>query len=85
MTEVTYRYIIDELTKRSIRHDVHSFASGAKMIDIWYDGHFYVIQIDSESVGISEITEDNPGFDTKPDAVFYNSEDAIKQFDAFLL
>ena len=79
-TEVTYQYIIDGLNKKAIRHDIHSFNSGAKMIDVWYRGHIYVIQIHSESIGFSEITEGNFGFDTTPDELFYSSGNTLKQF-----
>ncbi|SFF31607.1 hypothetical protein SAMN05216167_14623 [Spirosoma endophyticum] len=84
ITEVAYQYIIDRLNTRSIRHDVHYFDSGAKMIDIWYNGHFYVIQMNSESIGFSEITEANPGFDTIPDESFYTSEKAQRHFESLL-
>ncbi|GAB3715687.1 hypothetical protein GCM10027592_56330 [Spirosoma flavus] len=58
------------------------------MLDIWYDNRFYVIQIDSDlsdSIGFSEITEDNPGFDTIPDEVYYTSEDALEKLESILI
>ncbi|MBN8822774.1 MULTISPECIES: hypothetical protein [unclassified Spirosoma] len=83
-TDVSYQYIIDELNKRSIKHDIHNFNSGARIIDIWYNARFYVIQIDLEAIGFSEVTEANPGFDNSPDELFYTSEDVLAYFKYLL-
>lgn len=69
-----FQQTIELLNSRFIRHQYMSFPSGAIMLDIWYEGKFYVIQF-QDYVGVSEITEENPGFDTIPDERFYTNSD----------
>lgn len=39
-----FQQTIELLNSRFIRHQYMSFPSGAIMLDIWYEGKFYVIQ-----------------------------------------
>lgn len=74
-------YIVDTLTKNKTLHKVHSFDSGAVMIDIWLDhDFFYVIQIDGNVIGISLVTDDT-GFDSKPKHVFQDDRSFQKYFE----
>jgi|GEM_PF-1723584 len=63
-------YIIDTLKEYNVKHEVHSFDSGAIMVDIWIDNNFYVIQIDGETIGLSLITKETTPFDIIPDLTF---------------
>ena len=74
-------YIIDTIEKSKVRYEVHSFSSGAIMIDIWVGDHFYVIQIDGKEIGISLITPATISFDTMPDKVFKNTSEFKTAFE----
>ncbi|WP_208025543.1 barstar family protein [Niastella caeni] len=63
-------YIVDNLERHNLKHEVHRFDSGAIMIDIWINGNFYVIQIDDNLIGQSLVTEDTTPFDIIPDISF---------------
>lgn len=69
-----YKSLINERELRSIRYLVHEFSSGIKMIDIWHEELFYVVQIQHDFVGMSLIDNDNPGFDTNPDVKFFDAK-----------
>lgn len=66
---LTYAAVVELLNQAAIKHESHSFASGAVMLDIWFNDRFYVMQFEEGIVGISEVTEDNPGFSTTPDEI----------------
>ncbi len=63
-------FIIDRIEKSKARYEVHSFDSGAVMVDIYIDEKFYVIQIDGDKIGISLNTEETGVFDIIPDKIF---------------
>jgi hypothetical protein len=65
-------YIVDTLKKSNVKYKVHSFESGAVMVDIWIDNDFFVIQIDGETIGLSLITKETTPFDIIPDKTFKN-------------
>lgn len=71
-------YIVDRIEKSKVKYEVHSFDSGAVMIDIWIDNNFYVIQIDGDTIGISLVTEETTPFDIIPDKSF-KDESAFKE------
>ena len=73
-------YIINTITAAKVRHEVHSFESGAMMVDIWVNNDFYVIQIDGNRVGLSLIN-DNTAFDTIPDHSFSDINSFKKVFE----
>ena len=79
-----YRYLIDELKTRKIKHEGHEFASGAIMLDIWHNDSFYVLQIEQEFVGFSQINDDNPGFTTVPDLKFFSLTELMKKLQSVL-
>ncbi|WP_407557909.1 hypothetical protein [Winogradskyella sp. 4-2091] len=61
---------ISELIRpKGIRHEIHSFDSGAFMVDIWIKNDFYCIQLFENKFGISKVTEEN-GFCTIPDKTY---------------
>jgi hypothetical protein len=64
-------YIIAQIKKQQLRYEVHTFPSGAVMVDIWIGDKFYVIQLEKDLIGLS-LVNDNPGFDTIPDETFKN-------------
>lgn len=76
-------YIVSELIRFNIRHEVHHFPSGCKMIDIWDNNKFYCIQLEPKRIGISEITKDT-GFDTIPDKVFETFDEFKSEFKMVL-
>jgi hypothetical protein len=50
---------ISELIKpKEIRHEIHSFDSGAFMVDIWINYDFFCIQLFENKFGISKVTEE---------------------------
>ena len=69
--EVLYNQTIDLLEKQSIKYESDHFPSGAIMLDVWYETKFYVLQFQDNFVGVSEVNDENPGFDTIPDEKFY--------------
>ncbi len=70
-------YISDTIKKSNVRHEIHSFDSGAVMVDIWVGEKFYVIQIDGDTIGLSLVTEETTPFDIIPDQSF-NDVNAFK-------
>ena len=61
---------ISELIKpKEIRHEIHSFDSGAFMVDIWINNDFYCIQLFENKFGISKVTEEID-FSTIPDKIY---------------
>ncbi len=61
---------ISELIKpKEIKHEIHSFDSGAFMVDIWINNDFYCIQLFENKFGISQVTEEID-FSTIPDKTF---------------
>jgi len=76
-SQEAYERLIVELDRRAIKYIVHRFSSGIKMIDIWYNDLFYVVQIENNFAGISLIDEDNGGFDTTPDTKIFTVEDFL--------
>lgn len=83
-TKNVKEHILTTLNKEEIKHEVHNFESGSSMIDIWLNNKFYVIQLESESIGFSLIDDENPGFDTIPDERFFEFEKFIKRFESVL-
>ena len=69
--KILFKYTLDLLNRKSIKYEFRQFASGAIMLDIWYKEKFYVIQFEN-FIGVSEISDDNVGFDTNPDEKFFN-------------
>lgn len=79
------KVLIDLFNNKSIRHEMHSFNSGVVMIDAWVNHNFYVIQIEKGLIGISNINDDNPGFDNKPDKLFYNPDEFLEKLQSLLM
>lgn len=77
-------YILDQLKALNLKHVVHSFPSGAIMVDFWIDQSFYVIQIEDELIGISEVTEETTPFDIVPDSAFKSPDDFKMAFEEIL-
>ena len=70
-----YEHTVKRLEDLSIRYTVHHFPSGAIMLDIWVNNKFYVLQFETDCIGISEINDDNIGIDLIPNERFYNEID----------
>jgi RNAse (barnase) inhibitor barstar len=66
-------YIKATIEKSNVKYEIHSFDSGAVMIDIWIGSKFYVVQIDGDTIGLSLITEETTPFDIIPDQSFKDS------------
>jgi hypothetical protein len=80
----TSNSVVELLTRLSVKHTVHEFPSGAIMLDIWYQDYFYVLQFEDRFVGFSEITDENPGFDTIPDEKFYHEPALLAKIQSVL-
>jgi hypothetical protein len=57
MIDVNVPYVLDyvekSLKENGIKYEVHSFPSGACMIDVWFGKNFYVLQLTFDYMGIS--------------------------------
>jgi len=78
-------YIVDQIEKLKLKHKVHSFDSGAIMVDIWIDQRLYVIQIDNDTIGISVVIEETTPFDIIPDNLFKDHVDFKTAFERIFL
>ena len=74
-------FITKILSDEKIKFELDTFPSGCSMIDIWFNDLFFVIQIENESIGISLITDEEPGFDTIPDERFYDFDKFKEMFE----
>lgn len=79
MKEILER-IVNLLSEKDLKHEIHKFDSGCFMIDIWKDDLVYVIQIEPEIIGISLIDE-NVGFYTRPDKSYKDWDDFKIEFE----
>lgn len=52
------------------KYEIEKFNSGASMIDLEIENRFYCLQLTKNYMGISEITEEDPGFSTVPNESF---------------
>jgi hypothetical protein len=68
----------------NIRYEIHSFDSGCKMIDIWCQDKFYVVQLEPGLIGLSLVT-DKTGFGTIPDTVYKEVEQFKVDFEKVVL
>ncbi|UTA66504.1 hypothetical protein [Emticicia sp. 21SJ11W-3] len=56
------------------------------MLDIWHNEKFYVIQFDVDGyIGVSEVNNDNMGFDTIPDEKFYDEIKYKNKLESMLM
>lgn len=81
----TKKYILDEFSRKKIKYEIYDFESGASMIHVWIKNKFYAIQLEIESVGLSLVDDENPGFDTIPDERFFKFEPFEKRFNEILV
>jgi RNAse (barnase) inhibitor barstar len=77
-------YIVDNLERLNLRHEIRRFDSGAIMVDIWINDCFHVIQIDDKSIGLSLITEDITPFDIITDVSFLDEGEFKTEFEKIL-
>ncbi|WP_207434544.1 hypothetical protein [Sabulibacter ruber] len=76
MKEIVEKIIEElKLNTKIQKTDVHTFDSGAYMIDIWKDDKFYCIQLFDNKFGLSEV--DKYDFSTIPDFT-YETYDEFK-------
>jgi len=78
-----FQYTIELLKQMAIRHEFSSFPSGAIMLDVWHNDKFYAIQFE-DYIGVSEVDDDNMGFDTKPDEKYYNEIEYKNKLNSIL-
>ena len=78
-------YITARIEQAKAQYEVHSFNSGAVMIDIFIDDRFYVIQINGDEIGLSQNTEDTIPFDTRPDRSFRDVAAFKREFEKVFL
>ena len=77
-------YVTDSVKTSKFKYEVHSFDSGAVMVDIWIASRFYVIQIDDDMIGLSMITEEVNPFTTVPDRSFKDASKFKTEFERIL-
>jgi len=77
-------YIVDNIEWLNLKHEIHRFDSGAIMVDIWIKDNFHVIQIDSESIGLSLVTKNTTPFDIIPDHSFSDEHEFKREFAKIL-
>jgi len=70
---LAYDMISKMLDQASIKYEAQTFSSGVIMLDVWHRDRFYVLQFEEKLLGWSEVTAENPGFDTIPDEKFYDA------------
>jgi hypothetical protein len=74
-------YITHKVELAGFKYELHTFNSGALMVDIWAEERFYVLHIEQDVIGISLITEETIGFDNIPDCIFRDTESVKKEFE----
>ncbi|MDF2454395.1 MAG: hypothetical protein K0R51_388 [Cytophagaceae bacterium] len=79
--EKSRSYILNFIQENNLKHEVHDFPSKCVMIDIWVNDKFYVVQLEHESLGLSEIISDEMDFSTVPDKRFYDFVEFKEQFN----
>lgn len=67
--------IVAILDRYPTKYKIHQLPSGVILIDIWHNENFFVIQLEKNVFGLSEINAGNPGFDTIPDERFKNFQE----------
>lgn len=77
-------YIVDQLERSNQRYEVHHFPSGAIMVDIWIADLVHVIQIDGDTIGLSQNTDETLWFDIIPDRSFKNDDEFKDAFQSIL-
>ena len=81
-----YRETISLLTNLAIKHVIHEFDSGCRMVDIWKKDKLYVVQFEPDLVGLSEIGESLEFvLDTIPDEKFYNAEEFLARLKMIVI
>lgn len=81
--EIILENIKEYCVRKGLKHEIHNFDSESIIVDIWCLDLFYVVQIDKNNIGLSDVG-DNPAFDSKPDEQFNDSELFIKKFNGIL-
>lgn len=74
-------YAENYLKNKEIRYETMLFDSGSLMIDIWVQNNFYVIQFDTEKIGLSQVTSETALFDIIPDRSFYTFDEFKLEFE----
>lgn len=69
-----YNLLITQLNHQTIKYEDHGFPSGSRMIDVWHLDLFYVIQIESNRVGFSNLSENEVNLSTVADEYVYDWE-----------
>lgn len=67
-------FIKEKIASCGYSYEQHSFPSGAIILDVQIDETLCVIQLESDSIGISFISDQNSDFSTTPDYRFFDEE-----------
>ncbi|MDH7448434.1 hypothetical protein [Aquimarina sp. 2201CG14-23] len=62
--------LIAVLSSDKFKLDINKFDSGALMIDVETENRFFCIQLTKSYIGVSEITEEDPGFSSVPNKYY---------------
>lgn len=73
--------IINRIESEKVKYEVHNFDSGAIMVDIFIKDKFYVIQIDDDVIGLSEVTDETGMFDIIPDKSYKDEKEFNIDFE----
>ena len=57
-----YVYVKNYIEDNNLKHEIHEFDSGCKMIDLWINDEFYCLEFHDDYLGISNISENNEDF-----------------------
>lgn len=73
--------IVNRVGTAKVKYEVHNFDSGAIMVDIFIKDKLYVIQIDGDVIGLSEVTEETGLFDVIPDKSYKDAKEFSIDFE----
>ncbi|RYY55527.1 MAG: hypothetical protein EOO09_10270 [Chitinophagaceae bacterium] len=77
-------YIEERLSKSGYRHQVELFPSDAVMVDVWFGGQLYIIQIYDDVLGISRQPEGEISLSNIPDRIFRSEPEFKLEFEELL-
>lgn len=80
---VRLRDVEFKLAQRNVKYETEIFDSGSIMLDFWTGERCFSIQISSDGVGLSELT-DETAFDSRPDRLFPVYSDFLAELDIIL-
>ncbi len=81
-SEIFLTYLIDFLSERKIEYDISDFPSGSRMIDIYYDHDFYVVDLALNKAGFSLIDTDKQDAEKISNEIFTELNSFKERFES---